>query len=255
LTRSQVRRITVATLVALVGLSGTTALGFWQYSRAHRDDISRQVLAAPAVPVGSLVSPGGYVPEAAFGHLVTAQGFIDRAQALATCGRAQAGQPEGCWLLAPAFLGSDPLAVTVVMGFVPQAQFERHLGALRALGPGKHEVLGRMQPGELIDKGKALLRPSDTVASININELTMRWETDLLDGYLVAERGGSGTPVTAPLILPPSGITWRNLIYAWQWWAFAAFVLFLLGRYAIDVRNETASTRLDPRATSDKDPT
>lgn len=252
MTRSQVRRIAVAALVALVGLTGTTALGIWQYSRAHRDDISKQVLAAPAAPVQSLLTPGAYVPEQVFGHLVTVQGLVDRTRTLATCQREQAGQRDGCWLLAPAFVDTGSLAVTIVLGFVPRSQLQASLVEVRALGPGKDTIQGRMQPGELIDKGKAILRPSDTIPSININELAMRWETNLLDGYMVAERGGYGAPVTAALILPPSGITWRNLIYAWQWWAFAAFVLFLLGRYTIDVRNETSTLATDDAAREDQ---
>jgi len=238
LTRSQARRIAIAALIAFVGLSGTTALGFWQYSRAHRDDISKRVLAATAAPVRALVPPESYVPESVFGHRVAMPARIEGGRTLATCDREQAGQPSGCWLIAPAFFGDDTHAVTVLLGLIPESRLVSGLAQVRAKGSTDVTLLGRLQPAEVIDRGSAFLRPSDTVASINVNELAMRWNTDLLDGYVVLARPYFGRAVTAPLILPPSGITWRNLLYAWQWWTFAAFVLFLLARFIIDVRNE-----------------
>ena len=241
LTRSQTRRIAAATLVALIGLIGTTALGFWQYSRAHRDDISRQVLAASAVPVDTIVAAGSYVPESAFGHRVTLPGGrLSGGDALLSCGRHEQ-TPDDCWLIAPIHITAR-LAAVAVLGSTPRDESTTTLTALRSSGAMVADWSGRLQPAELVDKGHAILRPSDTVDSINVNELALRWNTDLLDGYVVVATHlsvpGLHSGLTSPLILPPSGITWRNLIYAWQWWAFAAFVLFLLTRYVIDVRGE-----------------
>lgn len=81
----------------------------------------------------------------------------------------------------------------------------------------------------------ALLPQTDDIALITTNELVLRWELALLDGYVVADG------VDVALNTPPSGISWRNLGYAWQWWSFAAFIVFLLGRYVLDVRTERAA--------------
>ena len=241
--RSQWRRILAAVLIALIGFSGTSVLGFWQYSRAHRDDIEQQVLQAAPVPVQQLVTPGAYVPEVGFAHAVRLQGDLLGSRALGTCGRTQDGL-AGCWVLAPVQVGAH--GSTAVLGFVEDALLPSALRTVRAGGDVSVEVLGRLQPAEVIDRGNAILRPAETVPVINVNELAMRWQTPLRDGYVVLEQALVGSAVTAPLITPPSGITWRNLIYAWQWWAFAAFVLFLLVRYISDVRQESpASTSPD----------
>lgn len=236
MSRAQARRIAVAVLLALIGLTGTTALGFWQYSRAHRDDIADRVLAAAPVSPTALLTPGQYVPETAFGHQVRVVGELRASATLLSCERTDADGTPGCWLLAP--MSSDDRIITVVLGFVPRDRSTELLAQTRATGDTETRVMGRVQPAELMDRGTAVLLPSDTVGPINVNELAMRWGTPLLDGYVVVEPAVIGQPATAALILPPSGITWRNLIYAWQWWAFAAFVVFLLGRYIVDVRQE-----------------
>lgn len=78
----------------------------------------------------------------------------------------------------------------------------------------------------------ALLAPADDIALITTNELVLRWGLALLDGYVVAN------DIDLELVTPPSGISWRNLGYAWQWWSFAAFIVFLLGRYIFDLRTD-----------------
>lgn len=249
LTRSQLRRIAIATLVAFVGLSGTTALGFWQYSRAHRDDISQQVLAASAVSVAQLVAAESYVPESAFAHAVALEGTLRLDLALEACGHPQQGVP-GCWFIAPVEPATSGPASVAVLGWYPIDDNDTPLQSVRDRGAQDISARGRLQPAELIDKGKAIMQPSETVTSINVNELAMRWSMPLLDGYVVLDEPVVGSRVTTALILPPSGITWRNLIYAWQWWAFAAFVLFLLARYIIDVRSEAPTIPTAPDAQS-----
>lgn len=245
MTRSQVRRIAGATLLALVALVVTSALGVWQYSRAHRDDIATQTLAAKAVPVQSLVKGQQYVPERAFGRQVwVARGTLEVQQSLLSCGRVERGL-DGCWVIAPLHIG-DIANITVYVGFTPNAEADATLAALRAWkGLTEASFSGRLQPGELIDRGHAVLEPSTRVQSVNVNELAMRWNVNLLDGYIVLDSApqvaGLTPGVTSELILPPSGITWRNLFYAWQWWTFAAFVLFLLWRYIGDVRADGRS--------------
>ena len=256
MTRSQIRRITTAALVALVALSGTTALGFWQYSRAHRDDISAQVLAMPAVPVQELVAAKSYVSEAAFARRVSVDsGTVSTTGALLSCQRIENAE-QGCWVIAPVYI-QPGLASVALLGFVPNGAARTALERVRSANQVHGNWSGRLQPTEVTDRGQAVLRPSDTITSINVNELAIRWHTSLLDGYIVlspplAIEGLQA--LTSPLNLPPSGITWRNLFYAWQWWAFALFVVFLLGRYAIDVRNEAPTLSPDARTTREDQP-
>lgn len=237
MTRSQVRRIAGATVVALIALVACSLLGLWQYSRAHRDDIAKQVLAAPATPVQSLETPGDYVAEDRFARKVSLEGPLLLGDALLSCGRHEHGA-DGCWVIAPVRVTSS-LASVVVLGFTPTAAADAALADLRAKGTPMAFLEGRLQPAEVMDRGHAILEPATRVPYINVNELALRWDTGLLDGYVVVTGAPQGLrTLTSPLILPPSGITWRNLFYAWQWWTFAAFVLFLLFRYIVDVRAE-----------------
>ena len=79
----------------------------------------------------------------------------------------------------------------------------------------------------------AMLDPTDEVPYLSTNELVMRWGIALLDGYVVVDG------LDLQLVTPPSGISLRNLAYAWQWWTFAAFIVFLLVRYTLDVRADS----------------
>ena len=230
LTRSDWARIAIASVLALAALGVASGLGLWQYSRAHRDDITKQVLAAPAVPVQSLVKPEQYVFEFDFGHAVTVTGTLDGTKALMSCGRAN----DACLLLAPVAVAPSH-SVVVVTGEYGRSEAAQQLTQLRARGPQDVALTGRLQPAEVMTRPAAMLTPTDDVQFINTNELVLRWGLPLLDGYVVQD----GVDLT--LVTPPSGISWRNLGYAWQWWAFAAFIVFLLMRYILDVRSERKS--------------
>lgn len=235
---SQLRRIAVATLLALIGLAITSALGMWQYSRAHRDDVAREVWAAPVVPIEQLVLPRQFVLENDFTRHVAVRGTLRLDRTLGSCDR---GDGSVCWLLAPVTLTDDEFASTVLLGAVTRDALPGELAALHARGDAPVDLAGRLQPAEVMNTSAAIVRPADVVPNIDINDLAMRWGTALLDGYVVLDAPVAGGAIAAPLVLPPSGITWRNLLYAWQWWAFAAFVLFMLVRYVLDVRQETPS--------------
>ena len=236
MTRRQRTRIAGATGIALVALVITTALGGWQYTRAHRNDVTREVMQAPVRPITSVVVPGDYVLEHRFTQRVSVVGALRAQDALLACGHEQRGV-NGCWVIAPVVV-RDGLAATVVLGFVPEAQADAALAGFRSGGERSVTLQGRLQPAEVIDRGRALITESTRVPLINVNELVLRWDTALLDGYTVAFRPLVGERVATALVAPPSGITWRNLFYAWQWWLFAAFVVFLLARYILDVINE-----------------
>ena len=236
MTRRRFARIAAASAIALVALVITTALGGWQYTRAHRNDVTQRVMTAPVRELIDVVEPGKYVQEHFFTQRVRVSGTMRPSQALLTCDHAQE-RIAGCWVIAPVYV-REGLAATVVIGWVPADQADATVEAFRGLPDGRVAVQGRLQPAEVIDRGHALVTPSLRVPLININELVLRWDTALLDGYTVMFRPAVGERVQTELVAPPSGITWRNLFYAWQWWLFAAFVIFLLGRYILDVINE-----------------
>jgi len=228
LTRSDWARIVIASVLALAALAVASGLGLWQYSRAHRDDITKQVLSAPAVPVQSLLKPAAYVSEFDFAREVTVSGTLDGARTLMSCGRAY----DKCILLSPLALRDGSLSVVLVTDMCDRVDCAKRLAEVRAFGSQDMDVKGRLQPAEVMVRPPAMLTPADDIPYISTNELVMRWQLPLLDGFVMKD----GVGMT--LVTPPSGISWRNLMYAWQWWAFAAFIVFLLTRYILDVRAE-----------------
>lgn len=250
MSRSHILRIVTAVLIALLGLTITSALGAWQYDRAHRDDIAAEVLAASARPVAALVAPGAYVLESDFGRRALVRGRLHPEQSLVTCGHVQR-DVAGCWLLSPVAL-ADGRSAVVVGGFVAENAAQSLLTDVRSRPAREVAIAGRLQPAESMERGTAFVEPADRVHLISTNELVQRWGAPLVDGYVVAFAPLAGERVTTALVLPPSGITWRNLFYAWQWWMFAGFVLFVLWRYISDVRADAralASTPADPEET------
>lgn len=228
LRRSDWARIAFASVLALVALVVVSGLGLWQYGRAHRDDITRQVLAASPVPVQSLVQPAAYVPESVFGHAVTVTGTLVGARALMSCGRLE----PACIVFAPVRVNGTP-EVTVVTDACTRDACEQRMAAIRGAGDQDVDLSGRLQPAETMTRPSSMVAPADMVPFINTNDLVMRWGTALFDGFVVKDG------VDIALVTPPAGVSWRNLTYAWQWWAFAAFIVFLLARYIIDVRADS----------------
>jgi cytochrome oxidase assembly protein ShyY1 len=227
-TRSDWARIAAATLLALLALVVVGALGLWQFDRAYRDDIREQVLGAPAQPVQSLVSPGSYLPEFDFAHAVTVAGRVQPEQALLSC-----RENDQCLLLAPVQVTPQHY-VAVVFESVARDASASALAEFRTGSARDVTLQGRLQPSEAIIRPNALLQRADDIPLVTTNELVLRWGLPLLEGYVVSDG------LNVELNLPPSGISWRNLGYAWQWWSFAAFIVFLLGRYVLDVRNDRA---------------
>lgn len=225
-------RIITWTLVMVAALVATGALGVWQYSVAHRDDVAKAVLAAEAVGMSDVHDLGSYVQEQTYGQLVALQGQLD-------CSRAMRVEFEGnipAWIVCPLSL-VDGSVVAVVLG---KASLSTPLPTIKDMVA----VVGRLQPAQDTSQLTPLYEPSANVDYLNTDELVLRWRSDVLDGYVVTTKlSESGRPLTfegisllpqSSLVLPPVGIELRNLLYAWQWWFFAAFAIFLWGRFIRD---------------------
>lgn len=243
LSRRRWPRLVGWTLVMVFALTSTAALGVWQYSVAHRDDVARAVLAADPVEVSSIHRLGEYVQEQFYGHLVRAQGRLDCARNL----RVTLGGTKSPWVVCPLML-EDGSALAVVLG---EASDE---GGLLASAEAV-SVTGRLQPAQDTSQLSPLYKPAPAVSYLNTDDLVLRWRSDVLDGYVVATRistssgsvnfqGVTKLPQSA-LVLPPAGIELRNLLYAWQWWFFAAFIIFLWVRF---VRDELKEPSGEPSA-------
>ncbi|MEN9711524.1 MAG: hypothetical protein RL441_1516 [Actinomycetota bacterium] len=225
-------RIAAWTLAMLIALGATGALGVWQYSVAHRDDIARATLEAKPVSLTSIHTLGSYVEEQTYGREVSVRGRLD-------CDAGVRVTLDGAtdpWIVCPLILDSGT-KVAVVLGSVDTSTAMPTLSA-------DVSVLGRLQPAQDTSQLSPLYSPPTTVEYLNTDDLVLRWQSDVYDGYVSLismtvdshprKFDGVTTLRESALVLPPVGIELRNLIYAWQWWFFAAFTLFLWGRYLRD---------------------
>ena len=229
-------RILSATLFMLLALTATAALGAWQYSNSQREDIIDQVLAADPVEIGSIHTLGEYVPESRYGQLVKLRGFLDcRQDVIVTTIESQ---PD--WQVCPLQL-NDTTKVAIVVSAGGVTDFFTEVS-----------LVGRLQPAQDTSQLSAMYEPTDSVEFMNTDELVLRWQSDVLDGYVAVEAmsiaNSEKVIVIKPvldrgaLVLPPVGIELRNLFYAWQWWIFAGFAVFLWAKF---VRDEWLSRSLE----------
>lgn len=211
----------------LVGLGGTSWLGLWQYSVAHRGDLADQVANLPEVELTAITAIGSYLSESDYGREVSVSGRLDCSLSFTV------GEAEPHWLVCPLWLADGSAAAVV-------------LGAIRGVPPGLPAaadltLTGRVQPSQDTSAAAAIYpapAPSH-VDLIGTAELTQRWQSDVRDGFVVvsaqtSEGLGLESIPSAAIAFPPAGIEFRNLFYAWQWWLFAAFTVFIWGRYLRD---------------------
>ena len=205
------------TAVSLVAIAAFAAMGVWQWSRA---DIREEVAAAnplegPAVPIEGVLGAGTLVPQGSAPRLVTAAGSYDPAAQLVIAGRAVDGAERD-------------VVVTVL-------RLERGDGVLVARGsvaPG--QPAPPPPAGPVVVEGWLLAgEPLATGDDLAISPVPLLDSVDyrLADAYvgLIAQQPPVTAADPAPLPAPEPKTelqwNWRNLLYAVQWWFFAAAVI------------------------------
>jgi len=226
------------------------ALGAWQLGVA-RDKGRAQALAAvphqPVVPVPTVLQPHAGFPVDAVGRRVSATGRYDaRGQVLVTP-RVLHGI-RGMWVVTPLVVASGGARLAVVRGFV------RSAGDAGTPPASTVHVTGALAPSESPSSDATVTAlPPGQVASVDLAALVNRWPGEVYNGFLLAsdERprpGDVGRAVVRvpPPVATPAGIAWRNAAYAFQWWIFAAFALYMWVRMVRE-ESERGTHRPQPR--------
>lgn len=236
-----------AHLLALVCVSIAVGMGVWQYDAwtarraAERVDLTR----ADPVPITEVFGPDDPFPRAGLGRPVTITGtFLDAGTVLVD-GRDDAEGRSGRWLVTPISVGAaDAPAVPVVRGWVPDGA---ELADLPKPPAGEVDLVGWLQPTE------AGAEPDDdpgdrVLPALRIADLVQLLDgQDMYGGYVIAEQpttsdAAAGVEAADLDQLPPvsrfTGL--RNILYAVEWWLFAAFAAFLWWRYVRDATREAA---------------
>ncbi|MDQ1636347.1 MAG: hypothetical protein QOJ32_3156 [Frankiaceae bacterium] len=213
------------TLLAITIIVLFSFFGRWQLHRW--EDRGTRVIPAdarPAVPLADLVSPDAPVPGGDIGRQTVVVGTYDAAHQVLVADRPQAGRP-GAWVVTPLQPATGPAAL-VVRGWTPT-------GTTPAPPPaGAVTVSGRVYASEdppPVGKQTPAPLPAGQVREVNNAELAAVVPYRILDGYVLR---AASTPadtldvVGVPLNETDSGGGLRNLLYAIQWWLFAAAVVY-----------------------------
>ncbi len=231
--------LTAATVVVIVAFG---ALSFWQWQRAHRDEVAAAVAADPAPVALDSLAGASTVQAGAYGRLVTVTGtYVRSAQ-----GVLQRGDER--WVVTALQPRQGP-PLAVVRGSAP--------GPGLAPDPpeGEVTVVGRLEPYD----GDPGAQPGDpTLSSGELPRLTGSVVSQLL-----ARGGVAGEDVTSAWVAlteqtPRSelavitsasgpevgaGLRWQNATYAVQWVLFAGFVVFLWWRWFRDDLRDARTER------------
>ena len=214
------RWLALALMAVLLG-AVFVRLGFWQLARAHRPhSVSSATVALSQVSV-----LGQALPEASVGTSVSATGQYDGSHELLI--HRQNGQT---WVLTPLLL-PDGAALAVVRGLAP------------ATPPpsGQVQVTGLLEASEPPTAGSS----TSPVVVVNTEYLVSHWPYSIHDGYLVLVRQSpaSALPTAPAPARIAGGLRLLNLIYAIQWWIFAAFAQLFVAKIIRDDVVAAHSTR------------
>ena len=225
------------TAVSLAAIAAFAAMGVWQWSRA---DIREEVAAAnplegPAVPIEGVLGAGSLVPQGSAPRPVTAAGLYDPAAQQVVPGRSVDGAPRD-------------VVVTVL-------RLDRGDGVLVARGsiapgqPAPPPPAGRVAVEGWLLAGEPLATGDD----IAISPVPLLDSVDyrLADAYvgLIEQQPPITAADPAPLPAPEPKTelrwNWRNLVYAVQWWFFAAAVVAM---WVLGLRLDLRRDREDAKA-------
>jgi surfeit locus 1 family protein len=243
--------------LVLVVCAAFSWMGSWQLGVARdkgAEQARREVVSSPRVPVEQVLQPQQGFPVVADGRRVDVRGRYDPGRHVLVSGRLQHGV-SGWWVVT-AVRTSAGAWLPVVRGWVASPADTAASATRVPTGPVRLE--GVLQPDDPpaeatgSDGGtqpRAATAPRQ-LAALDAAELVNLWGPPIYNGFLVltAEQA-TGTVAPGPQRVPPptvqpSGLAWRNLAYAVQWWVFAAFALVLWWKMVQqDARERQAAAR------------
>ncbi len=235
-------------LLALAIAAGMSAMGVWQLDVYHSKTAAataKRAEGAP-VPLQSLFSIDEGLPAKAVGRRVMVEGTWGRpADQLFIADRRQ-GSADGFWVVSPVMLSDSGGAVMVVRGWVPTVS-----DPAAAAPRGSVRLTGAVAASEAADSSGDAAK-GRVLSSLRIPTIVHLVDYRLYDAFVIQSSVESGVvPSPAPAVVPPpapptdhAGL--RNIAYAFQWWVFAAFTLWMWAKIVLDAHR-------DPNPESDQD--
>lgn len=222
--------LVVAVTLCIIG-------GLWQFGSYEREQSQERVERAGLAPVPlERAWPAGqpFTTEQDHRRVEVVGSFGPTDQQVWVSGRQQGGD-DGFWLLAPLDVAGTDDALLVVRGFSTEVVDPP------AVPEGETTVTAVLRPGE--GEG-AVLDAQRVIGSVRVPALLNELDRPLYSGFAIATSDtGAGLPLAQE---PEPDVPWTvgltNLAYAFQWWAFALFAVFMWWRMCTD---QVADARSD----------
>jgi cytochrome oxidase assembly protein ShyY1 len=237
-------------LLMLLALASAIGLGVWQYSAwgAHRDAKAQNLTHAKAVALASVMTGDSPFPGNALGRPVTFNGRWLPQGTLYVSDRFH-GKHRGFWVVTPVLVqhAGRASAMPVVRGWSATPRATPPSGPVR--------ITGWLQASE----GSDVPDPNpndDVIPEMRVASIVQHVDADLYSGYVVQRSATPDRhPVTAvgPDAVPPvsSFTALRNLLYAFEWWFFGGFAVFVWVRWCGDQLADEAASEEEPDEAAD----
>jgi cytochrome oxidase assembly protein ShyY1 len=222
----------------VLALSAAVALGLWQYDAwgAGRAAEARDLSLAAPQPLAQVMSGDDPFPGEHLGRPVSFSGEWLGGGTIYVADRQLDGR-RGYWVVTPVLV--EDSAMPVVRGWSAEPDAPVPTGAV--------EVEGWLQASE----GNSLRDDDprdDVIPEMRIPSVVEHVDADLYSAYVVADtsagslRGASeGLEPVPPESVPEvsSSTHLRNLLYAFQWWVFGGFAIYIWWRWCRDTSTQS----------------
>jgi cytochrome oxidase assembly protein ShyY1 len=234
-------------LIAIALIAGCALLGRWQWERTQ--DILAAERAAQGAPisVSEVAPPGTEINGSDIGRQVIAVGTYLADRQVAVTNRVL-GSRIGIWVVTPLQL-DDGSVIAVNRGWLPDASAEGF-----APPSERVSVQGTYTPDEDFYADAPIT--DGTAVTISGTALGAFWQLPTRAGYLnlvSQEPVSSPAPSPVPATVQTADVPFplQNFGYAFQWWIFAAFVVFAYLRWLrLDARPKVAPGEPDSTTVS-----
>ena len=233
-------------LMAVVAVTAAVLLGLWQYDawRTGRDLEARDLANADALPLDDVMTSDATFPADQVGRPVSFSGTWVPESTVLVSDRNLDGR-SGWWVVTPVAVCSADAACDSAPAMLVVRGWSGSRDVVPAAPTGRVSLTGWLQPGE----GAGLPDPDpqdDVLPELRIASAIQHVDQDLYGGYVIARDStppgalaGDLEPVTPASLPKPDATTkLRNILYAIEWWVFAAFAIFLWWRHVRDTTAE-----------------
>jgi surfeit locus 1 family protein len=220
-----------AHLLMLVAVAAAVALGLWQLNvwEAARANEARDLSNAASLPLDKVMSGDSPFPGKYLGQPVSFSGEWLGAGTLYVADRDLNGR-RGYWVMTPVLVGDS--AMPVVRGWSREPRAPVPSGVV--------DVEGWLQASEGTsasddDAG------DDVIPEMRVASIVEHVDADLYSGYVVDREPTDGLEAVTPASVPEvsSSTSLRNLLYAFQWWIFGVFAIYIWTRWCRDTWEQT----------------